>query len=363
MTKGETNPYASQPPRAFWSRAVAQCNPLELADVYRPRFSFSDDTIGAAGSCFAQHIGRAFRERGFDFLDVEPAPPELPSGKHAAYGYGIYSARYGNVYSARQLLQLFQRAHGEFKPKDEAWNTGGRWHDPFRPTIEPDGFSSREEMLAIRESHLAAVRKLFASVDTFVFTFGLTEGWVSKEDGAAFPMCPGTAAGTFDAAKYEFRNFNYGEILADMRAFMERMTAINRSIKFLLTVSPVPLTATATQDHVMVATSYSKSTLRAVAGDLYSLYDSVEYFPSYELVAATPMKAMFFAPNMREVSMAGVRTVMGHFFSQHKAPQQAPPVADGVQPSPHLHAATTASAEADHFDVCDERLLERWGPR
>ena len=37
-------------------------------------------------------------------------------------------------------------------------------------------------------------------------------------------------------------------------------------LRILLTVSPVPLTATAGDDHVLLATTYSKSVLRAGRG-------------------------------------------------------------------------------------------------
>ena len=42
----------------------------------------------------------------------------------------------------------------------------------------------------------------------------------------------------------------------------------NENMRFILTVSPVPLVATAGSEHVLAATLYSKSVLRAVAGFL-----------------------------------------------------------------------------------------------
>jgi hypothetical protein len=75
------------------------------------------------------------------------------------------------------------------------------------------------------------------------------------------------------------------------------------------------LTATATGGHALVASSYSKSVLRAVAGQLATESDYVDYFPSYELITGAPFRAGFFEPNLRTVSADGVAFVLRHFLS------------------------------------------------
>ena len=110
----------------------------------------------------------------------------------------------------------------------------------------------------------------------------------------------------------------------------------------LLTVSPVPLTATAENRHVLVSTIHSKSILRAVAGELASRFDFIDYFPSYEIVISPPFRGMFFQNNMRSVHEQGVDFVMSHFFAQHK-PEQT---------------ETAKSRDIDNEDFCDEVFLE-----
>lgn len=344
-----SHPYKSQPPRAFWRQAVAETHPLDMQGLYRPKFAIAPaDRIGAAGSCFAQHIGRHLRRAGFCWLDLEPAPPLLPPARRAAFGYETYSARYGNVYSARQLLQLVQRAFGLFEPAEAIWTRDGRWFDAFRPTIEPGGFASEAELLTLRRFHLSRVRALVETADVFVFTFGLTETWLSRRDGAAYPVCPGVEAGAFSDDEHAFANFGFAEVFADMQALLALWWGINPRTRFLLTVSPVPLVATATGEHVLVATSFSKSVLRAVAGELARQHAAVDYFPSYELIAAPPLRGMFFAANMREVSAAGVEFVMRHLFREH-----APPGAGA--PSP---AAAPPAVRPPEDAVCDDALLD-----
>lgn len=350
-----SHPYAGLPSRAFWRSAIAEPSMLELHDIYRPRFEISRELpIAAAGSCFAQHIGRQFKVRGFRFLDEEPAHGFLPESVQHRYGYGLYSARYGNVYSIRQMRQLLERAHGEFTPIEQVWESDGRFYDPFRPAIEPGGVESPDEVLAAARSHLAAVRRLFEHAGLVVFTFGLTEGWLNREDGSAYPTSPGTVAGTWDPTKYEFHNFTFSEVLADAEAVIARLVKLNPEMKFLFTVSPVPLTATASDQHVLPATIYSKSVLRAVCGDLYQRYENVDYFPSYELVASHPMRAMFFEPNLRSVARSGVAQVMEHFFRAHGE-------TGGPQASSTSQRGSADPGRDEDDVVCEEELLEVFG--
>lgn len=61
-------------------------------------------------------------------------------------------------------------------------------------------------MLELRERHLHAVRDMLNRFDVFVFTMGLTESWISTEDGTYFPSAPGTIAGDLAKDPVEFRN-------------------------------------------------------------------------------------------------------------------------------------------------------------
>src|SRR5690606_38135783 len=98
------HPYMKQPARARWKPTVSAKNPLDISNWYRKKFDISDGFIATGGSCFAQHIGKNLMVSGFKYLDVEPAPNWLDDDLKKDLGYGIYSARYGNIYSPKQLL-------------------------------------------------------------------------------------------------------------------------------------------------------------------------------------------------------------------------------------------------------------------
>ncbi len=348
------HPYTNLPPSSFWRTAVSERDFLALDSVYRKKFEISPtDRIVSAGSCFAQHISRKLAASGFAYRDYELAPPGFPSAKEGDFGYGVFSARYGNIYTVRQLLQLFERAFEDRVPTEDCWECEGRFYDPFRPAIEPNGFASLVELQASRETHLRAVRRVFTESDVFIFTLGLTEAWRSKKDGSVFPLCPGTSCGTFAPTCHEFHNFNVREVIQDLELTIRKARALNPGLRFLLTISPVPLTATAMPEHVMVATSYSKCVLRAAAGEIAAADPLVDYFPSYELVTASSSRASLFEPNLRSVTSAGVDFVMKHFFSEHGLTRTQP------ETLPTTRQAEPSVAHPDDV-ICEEAMLDQF---
>jgi hypothetical protein len=190
------NPYADLPPQRFWRRSVSTVERHLLDPVVAARFTIArQDKVATAGSCFAQHIARKLQAAGFNYFVAE-RPADATAEQARAMGYGVFSARFGNLYTVRQLLQLFQRSHGLYAPAEDHWQRpDGRYADPYRPNVEEGGFASVDALHADRESHLAAVRTMFREADVFVFTLGLTEGWRSRGDGAVFPRAPGVTAG------------------------------------------------------------------------------------------------------------------------------------------------------------------------
>ncbi len=347
------HPYSHAQPWRLWRRAIASPAPQDVDPVVSFPFAIAaEDRIVTAGSCFAQHIARHLGKRGFNHHITEPSHPLLDSETAALFQYGIYSARYGNIYSARQLLQLFQRAHGLFVPAEPAWEEGGVFFDPFRPSIQPDGFASRAEFYLDLAQHFAAVRRAFAELDVFVFTLGLTEIWESTQDGAVYPVCPGVLHGRFDAARYRLRNLSVQENVDDLLAFLALLRGVNPGARMILTVSPVPLVATAEPQHVLAATTYSKSVLR-VAAEIVARTHHVGYFPSYEIITGSFSRGRYFAQDCRSVTEEGVEHVMRIFFehlTERHSVERRSPAASGQ----HAFSAGQALVQS----ICEEESLD-----
>ncbi|HTG74010.1 MAG TPA: GSCFA domain-containing protein, partial [Terriglobia bacterium] len=326
-----------------------------------------DMKVATAGSCFAQHIARYLKKSGFNYYVAEPGHPILPLKVREANNYGLYSARYGNIYTALQLWQLMQRAYGHFHPKDDCWKQAEDVYlDPFRPSAQPGGYVSEVEMRFDREQHLACVRQMFENLDVFVFTFGLTECWVSSVDGAAYPICPGVEGGAFDPASYLFRNETVDDVVGEMTEFLTMLARVNPKAQVILTVSPVPLMATARRDqHVLAATTYSKSVLRVAAEMLTLRFQNVHYFPSYEIITGSFNRGAYFADDLRNVLETGVSHVMGLFMKHATSGEvsaEATAAPASIPPSEKLEAEVEEMQRRAQEIVeveCDEVALDR----
>ena len=286
-----------------------------MPELFRPKFQIDpQDRIATAGSCFAQHIGRYLGRMGLCMIDLEPSPPGIAADIAEAHGYGLYSARYGNIYTTRQLRRLVEEATGErtVLPEEICWERGGRWWDALRPNVEPQGCESREEIVGHRKHHIEKVSQLLNELDVFIFTLGLTEYWTSVDEAIAYPIAPGIIAGSFDAQRHQFRQLSQGEVVQDFLAVMNslRRWRSGRPLRVLLTVSPVPLAATYSGRHVMTATMGSKATLLSAALELAGADPLIEYFPSFEIVANPWFGNHTFAPDKRSVTPETIERVM-----------------------------------------------------
>ena len=342
-------PYSELPDHHFWKRAIS-CVPAEDVDpVVSVQFRLSRSTkVATAGSCFAQHISKTLQRQGFNYYVAE-AGGHLPLDEAQKRHYGVFSARFGNLYTARQLLQLFERAQGAFAPVDSEWRRpDGRYVDPYRPQIEPEGFGSAEAVATSRVQHLQAVRRMFQATDVLIFTLGLTEAWRSKADGAVFPLAPGVAGGEMDSSRYEFINFRVEDVVADLEHFLTLLRQVNSPARVILTVSPVPLIATYEQQHVLVATTYSKSVLRAAASEICARHEQCSYFPSYEMITGNYARGLYYEPDLRTITGAGVDHVMRLFLKHYSSEQYA----EGVDPTLLREIRTVNEI------ICDEEVLD-----
>jgi hypothetical protein len=337
-----TNPYRSLPTKAFWKSAVAERSMFDIRDLWEPKFPIRrSEQIATYGSCFAAHISAALRARGFNWLNAEPAPQGMSERNAARFNYNLFSARTGNIYTASLLKQWVEWAFDPTRVPEEIWTAAGRFYDPFRPRIEPEGFASESELRNSRAQALVSLRRSVLEARHFVFTLGLTETWMNSERGYEYQLCPGTAAGDFDPGRHAFRRMTFAQIHASLTGAISLMKKCNPQLDFILTVSPVPLVASCSGRHVLVATMESKAILRAVAAEMGRL-PYVDYFPSYEMISSPVFKGAFFGPDQRSVHARGVDFVMDQFFCSLVSSEPVPRRAGG---SP----------------ACDEELLAAFG--
>jgi hypothetical protein len=309
-----SHPYKSLDDRAFWKRAVSSGWDAASVPDQGP-YIRRGERVASAGSCFAANIVPFIEAAGFAYVRAERGLSCFGELNDDYFSYSKFSAAYGNIYTVRQAVQLLRRAQGSFRPEEDRWiGADDLIVDPFRPGLRFKA-SSDAEFDALTAQHLGCVLSAIRQADVFVFTLGLTEAWLSAPDGAVFPACPGTIAGVFDTAQHRFHNFTTAEVNRDLDDLVAVLREIRPGLRIVLTVSPVPLVATATSRHVLAASIHSKSVLRAAAGEAVMRHSDVLYFPAYEIVTGPQAPFNYFETDRREPSAQAIAEVMRAFLA------------------------------------------------
>lgn len=348
------NPYKDLPETNFWRKAISSKIKFEVDPVISTKFKINKKhKICTAGSCFAQNLAIALKREGYNYHVTEQPPSSLTSEQIKKYNYGIFSARYGNIYTTVQLNEIFKEAIGDLPLNEIAWEAKDEKAliDPLRPNLG-ESFKQIESLIQSREDHIACVKKIIEESDIFVFTLGLTESWFSKKMNRTLPMAPGVYNLEDSLEEYEFKNLSYNSCLSALEESIEILKKINPRIKIILTVSPVPLIATYENKHVLVSNTYSKSQLRVVASDAADKYGFVDYFPSYEIITGAYTYSSYFKNDLREVEEIGIKHVMEIFLKHYSLEINEDSYVD-----PSRDEITKFEDSSDI--ICDEEEIDR----
>jgi hypothetical protein len=87
-------------------------------------------------------------------------------------------------------------------------------------------------------------------------------------------------------------------------------------VRIVVTVSPVPLMNTFSTMDIVVANTWAKSLLRAVAQEWASAHPNVDYFPSYEIVQNSDRAAVW-EDDLRHVRGKGAQHIMELFLRKY----------------------------------------------
>lgn len=256
--------------------------------------------MATIGSCFAERVVEVLQARGFD----------------ATFHPG------GLQYNTFSLAQEFDHLFGPDDPycdDDFVLGVDGKWEHLFRKALRaPD----RDALLARQVAIDEEARQAYRRAELIVITLGLTEIWERQRDGLVAVGVPPQP--TFGQGGFRFRNSTVAENLANLLRIRNRL-AEHTDAKLLVTVSPVPLSATFRDLDIITANCESKSRLRAAVADLREAHPDVHYFHSYELVSHWQGQGTFFLPDGRHVSPQGVAFIMNEFLRMHGAPDVKPP--------------------------------------
>lgn len=276
-----------------------------------PRFRIKKtDRMFAIGSCFARGIEAVLQKSGFqmesaarDFDRFELAETHNPLPLGFTNKYTTYSIlneltwalQPGAVFPEASLVDL----------------DAERCIDPHvSPALKLVG---REGTLA-RRRIITEVTRRIKHCQVLFLTLGLVETWYDTQAGVHLNASPMKEMHDRHPKRYELIKSGYLQNMDNMEKLHELLSAHGHpELRIIVTTSPVPLIATYTGKDVVIANTYSKSTLCAVAQDWADAHDNVQYFPSYEIVMNSS-RDIAWEEDMRHVTGGVTRHVMDAFM-------------------------------------------------
>lgn len=261
-----------------------------------PRFSLpAAGAFFTMGSCFARGLENVLVGSGFDVRSVSR---EFDRFNHNGIGTPLGVT---NRYNTGSILNEFRWALDPASPFPEEAIVDvddGLSVDPhMNPTLK---LADRATTLERRNIYTGVTREL-ANADVIIITLGLVEAWYDTQLGLVANVTPDPRVVRKEPDRFVFKRLTYVENMENLEAIHSLLARFGKpGHKIVVTVSPVPLMTTFTNEDIIVANSYSKTTLRAAATDFVESHDNVDYFPSYEIVTNSD-PAVAWLPDRRHV--------------------------------------------------------------
>ena len=268
------------------------------------------DRLFAIGSCFARGIESALKLHGFQ---VESAATDFdhfePSGNKRTRALG-----FTNKFTTYSMLNELSWALDPAAAFPEASLVDLDDKRCIDPHINPTLAVVDRPTTLERRRIIGEVNRRIRACRVVFFTLGLVEAWYDKQVGVFLNITPTNEMLKLHPDRYECRVTSYLQNLENMEKIHALLTAHGHpDLCIVVTTSPVPFQATFSGQDVVVANTYSKATLRAVAQDFASLHANVQYFPSYEIVMNSD-RTVAWEDDLRHVQGALTREIMGQFM-------------------------------------------------
>lgn len=283
--------------RRFPEQGDSRCRDGMLWPEIRPGFAIPfgpEASVFTIGSCFARHIEDA----------LEPLGVRMPT-RGFSPGHVLNEYNPGTI--SRRILDALS---GTESPAETIVATGGGWLD----LLLMDDIQPSPEQVQVRRTEVARLYAGLADCDYVIVTLGLVECWFDRLAECYINRLPPMDLARTDG-RFEFRRLGVEDALPLLWEAFEALAAAGK--KLVLTVSPVPIWTTFTQDDAAVADSYSKAVLRICADRLAAGFPNVDYFPSFEIVRSGGIGA-FQADNLH-VRDAVVRAVTAEMVRAYSA--------------------------------------------
>lgn len=196
----------------------------------------------ALGSCFAREIAKCLQAHG-----------------HLTHYFEV-SEHINSTFANRHMVEwALESCHGQ--PKDRL-----------------------DDLFASMQLTPAAIRDQWSKTDVLIYTLGVAPVFRDRKTHEFIMPRSSSLTSRALAELYEFKTSTVAENLDNLEFIHARLREINPQMRFVITVSPVPLRMTFEQGSAIQADCLSKSTLRVTAHEFVSRHPECIYWPSFEVV-------------------------------------------------------------------------------
>lgn len=253
---------------------------------YESKFKFNkEDKVFTIGSCFAREIEHELGARGFNVPALNFAPNVWSFAPTEELNQSVPASHLLNEYSVGTMYQrVFAAITGEqFNPEAGIAERELHYADMF---LIRSQLPVTMDQLMLRRKIIDKFYKELVTSNVVIITLGLTECWYDTKYNVYFNATPPKTLTDLDTDRFKFHHMSFNEVKNSLTEVVRLLNTCEVGKKIVLTVSPVPLEATFSNKNCIMATSYAKGTLRAVAEEIANEFDNVDYFPSYEIVTS-----------------------------------------------------------------------------
>lgn len=279
----------------------------------KPGFKISPaDKFFAIGSCFARALENTLLGRKMTVLSVAREFASFQTTRKEVTAAG-FTNKY-NTYSIYNELRWALDPSAEF-PRDTIVDAGHGfvWDPHTNPTLP---LADAEETWR-RRLLIETVNRRAAECRVVIITLGLVEVWRDTHTGVFINTTPLPPVFDRHPDRYEVHVTSFEQNLKNLEAIHSLLSQFgHEDTHIVVTVSPVPLMATFSGSDIVLANTYSKSLLRAVAQHWAAAHENVHYFPSYEIVQNSE-RSRAWERDLRHVVPETTRHVMRLFLNAH----------------------------------------------
>ncbi|MBL8201650.1 MAG: GSCFA domain-containing protein [Chromatiales bacterium] len=340
LTAQEAWTRITKSPGAQWEEAAKRLTGAPVPVHFQRTFKIErSHEVFCIGSCFARNIEEHLLYRGIPVLSkgIHSPREEWPGRPNGLV----------NKFTTHSMLQELQwLVAPPADPGAVLVEADSGWLDlQLAPGVQP---VTRDRALARRAYLSGDYFPRIARADVVIVTLGLNEVWRDATHDIWLNSGPRYFSVRRQPNRYELHITDVADNQGALERFYAILKQLNPGSRLIVTVSPVPMTATFSGDDVLVANTRSKCTLRAAAEAFCRAHADVAYFPSFEMITLGAQSANY-APDRLHVLDEAVGKVTGAFIQAYLG--DSPPLDPDFLEIPYLAANPDVDAQVRSGDL------------